>query len=221
MIQSVDRAIRVLTALQGARRMTLSELAARLPAGDPVPMIELGHAFELSHHYDEALVAYDDAGSIAPASPVGPREGGLRCAHWGEVQEAQPRLEEAVRRGAVDAETFHALGLVRVHMGDYDGAAEAYRAGIRADPDQVESWIGLATVAVARDDGAGALEAYDAILARHPAFASAHLGRAWALARLGRVAEARKVLDTAEQLGAPRANVARQRAAMDAPVGMH
>jgi DNA-binding IclR family transcriptional regulator len=29
-IQSVDRAIRVLTALQGARRMTLSELAARL-----------------------------------------------------------------------------------------------------------------------------------------------------------------------------------------------
>ncbi len=30
MIQSVDRAIRVLTALQGARRMTLSEIAARL-----------------------------------------------------------------------------------------------------------------------------------------------------------------------------------------------
>lgn len=30
MIQSVDRAIRVLTALQGARRMTLSELATRL-----------------------------------------------------------------------------------------------------------------------------------------------------------------------------------------------
>ena len=29
-IQSVDRAIRVLTALQGARRMSLSELAARL-----------------------------------------------------------------------------------------------------------------------------------------------------------------------------------------------
>src|SRR6476660_3311304 len=30
MIQSVDRAIRILTALQGARRMTLSELAGRL-----------------------------------------------------------------------------------------------------------------------------------------------------------------------------------------------
>ena len=29
-IQSIDRAIRVLTALQGARRMSLSELAARL-----------------------------------------------------------------------------------------------------------------------------------------------------------------------------------------------
>ena len=30
MIQSVDRALRVLTALQGARRMSLAELAARL-----------------------------------------------------------------------------------------------------------------------------------------------------------------------------------------------
>ena len=34
MIQSVDRAIRVLTALQGARRMSLSELSARLAKVD-------------------------------------------------------------------------------------------------------------------------------------------------------------------------------------------
>jgi protein O-GlcNAc transferase len=197
-----------------AARAEASELAKRLAPGDPAPSIELGHALELAHRYDEALEAYDSAASAAPASPDGPREGGLRAAHWGELQDALPRLEEAVRRGARDAETYHALGLVRLHLGDLDGAVQAYRAGVAADPAQVDCWIGLASVAVTRGDAAGALEAYDAVLARHPRFASAYLGRAWALARAGRTAEARQALDTAERLGAPRENLARQRAAL-------
>jgi tetratricopeptide (TPR) repeat protein len=197
-----------------AARAEASELAKRLSPGDPTPMIELGHALELSHRYDEALAAYDDAASAAPASPAGPREGGMRAARWGELQDALPRLEEAVRRGAADAETFHTLGLVRLNLGDYDGARQAYRAGTLADPTQVDSWLGLATVAVARGDATGALEAYDSILARHPRAASAHLGRAWALAMLGRAAEATAALDLAAQLGAPRENVERQRAAL-------
>jgi Flp pilus assembly protein TadD len=202
--------------LPGARTEA-GELAKRLPPADPEPMIELGHAFELSHRYDEALAAYDDAASVAPASPQGPREGGERCARWGELNEALPRLEEAVRRGAHDGETFHTLGLVRLHLGDVDGAAEAYRAGTLADPAGVESWLGLATVAITRGDAAGALQAYDAVLTRHPRFAGAHLGRAYALGLLGRVADARAALDVAEQLGAPRENVARQRAALASP----
>lgn len=200
-----------------AARAEASEFAKHLPAGDPSPLLELGHALELSHRYDEALAAYDEAAAVAPSSPEGPREGGMRCARWGELQQARPRLEEAVRRGAHDEATWHALGLVRVHLGDYDAAEEAYRAGTLADPSQVESWLGLATVAVVRGDAAAALRAYDAVLARHPRFASAVLGRAWALAKLGRVADARQALDLATQLGAPADNVARQRAALDAP----
>jgi tetratricopeptide (TPR) repeat protein len=198
-----------------AARAETSELARRLPPADPAPMIELGHALELSHRYDEALAAYDDAASSSPFSPDGPREGGMRCAHWGELQDALPRLEEAVRRGARDAETFHALGLVRLHLGDYDGAQEAYRAGTLADPTGLESWLGLATVAVTRGDAPSALAAYDAILAQHPRFASAYLGRAWALARMGRTTDARTAIDRAEQLGASKENVARQRAALE------
>lgn len=194
----------------------VTELAKHLPPNDPSPLLELGHAFELSHHYDEALAAYDQAAAIAPASPEGPLEGGMRCARWGELEEARPRLEEAIRRGARDEPTWHALGLVRLHLGDYDAAAEAYRAGTLADPNQADSWLGLATLAVLRGDAAGALEAYDAVLARHPRFASAQLGRAWALARLGRTSDARDALERAEQLGAARENVARQRAALQA-----
>jgi tetratricopeptide (TPR) repeat protein len=199
--------------MPGARRET-EELARRLGAGDPTPYVELGHALELAHRYDEALDAYDEAASAAPGSPAGPREGGLRTARWGEAEAARPRLEEAVRRGANDAETWHALGLVRLHLGDYDAAAEAYRAGIAADPRAPESWLGLASVAVTRGDAAGALDAYDHVLALRPRFAAAELGRAWALAKLGRREEAARALDRAEALGAPAQNVARQRAAL-------
>lgn len=201
----------------GAARAELAELAKVLPPGDPTPWIELGHAYELSHKYEEALAAYDEAAKVAPESPAGPREGGMRCARWGEVDEARPRLEEAIRRGAKDAATYHALGLVRVHQKDLDGAEEAYRAGAAADASGAENWLGLATVAVMRGDGAKALAAYDAVLARRPRFAAAQLGRAWALAKLGRKDEARDAIDRAEEMGAPRANVAKARAQLAAP----
>jgi tetratricopeptide (TPR) repeat protein len=200
----------------GARTES-EELARRMGPADPTPYVELGHALELAHRYDEALEAYDQAATVAPTSPAGPREGGMRAAQWGEVEWARPRLEEAVRRGANDAETWHALGLVRLHLGDADGAAEAYRAGAKVEPAAPESWLGLATVAVSRGDGAGALAAYERLLALRPRFAPAELGRAWALAKLGRKDEAARALDHAEELGAPAANIARQRAALAAP----
>jgi cytochrome c-type biogenesis protein CcmH/NrfG len=140
----------------------------------------------------------------------------MRAAHWGEVEWARPRLEEAVKRGANDAETWHALGLVRLHLGDAEGAEQAYRTGTAVDPAAPESWLGLATVAVSRGDAAGALVAYERLLVLRPRFAAAELGRAWALATLGRKDEATRALDHAEELGAPPQNVAKQRAALAA-----
>jgi tetratricopeptide (TPR) repeat protein len=201
--------------LPGARAQA-EELSRLEGAGDPTAYIELGHAFELAHRYDEALAAYDEAGAAAPTSPEGPREGGLRCARWGESEQARPRLEEAVRRGATDVETWHALGLVRLHLGDLEGAEQAYRAGAAADPHAPECWLGLATVAITAGDAAKALEAYDQVVARRPRFAPAVLGRAWALAKLGRSGEALRALDQAEEMGAPADNVARQRASLAA-----
>jgi tetratricopeptide (TPR) repeat protein len=214
------RARRLLVRLLGltgdmpAARREAEELARRVGPNDPTPYLELGHALELAHRYDEALQAYDDAAAAVPSSPAGPREGGMRCARWGETEAARPRLEEAVRRGANDVETWHALGLVRLHLGDFEGAEQAYRAGAAADAKAPESWLGLASVAVAQGDAAKALDAYDHLLALRPRFAPAELGRAWALARLGRKADAARALDHAAELGAPAANVARQRAAL-------
>jgi tetratricopeptide (TPR) repeat protein len=197
-----------------AARGQVEELARWMPPNDPAPFIELGHAFELNHKYDEALEAYDQAASVAPASPAGPREGGMRAARWGELEMAEPRLAEALRRGAGDAETWHTLGLVRLHRDDYEGAAAAYRSGAASDPKCGPCWLGVATVGLMQSDPAMALEGYDHVLALSPRFASAQLGRAWALAQLGRVSEAGNALDTAQDLGAPPGPIARQRAAL-------
>lgn len=200
-----------------AARIQVDELAKRLPAGDPTPWIELGHAYELAHRFEEALAAYDEAAERAKESPAGPREGGMRAARWGETDAARPRLEEAIKRGANDSELFHALGLCLLHDKDYDGAVAAYQKGIAANPNDDTNVLGLASVAVARGDGAAALAAYDRLLAKNPRWASGELGRAWALAKLGRTNEARAALDRAEALGAQKSFIDKQRAELAAP----
>ena len=204
-----------------AAKLETDELSKRMPPGDPTPWIELGHAYELSHKFEEALAAYDQAADAAPNSPVGPREGWLRAARWGEAEEARPRLEEAKKRGAKDAELLHSLGLVRLHARDYDGAAAAYREGAAVEKEGVDNLVGLATVALARGDAKGALAAYDAIAQRRPTFAAAQLGRAYALARLGRTVEGKAAVDRAEELGAPPANVKKLRELLASPAAAH
>jgi Flp pilus assembly protein TadD len=198
-----------------AAEREVHELERRLP-NDPAPWIELGHAYELVHRFEEALEAYDKASAVAPSSPIGPLEGGKRAARWGELEEAAPRLEEAIRRGSRDPETFHVLGLVRLNQGELEAATAAYKEGLAIDPKSTENILGLASVAVVRGDAAAALSAYDAIAAQKPSFASAQLGRAWALGKLGRRAEAEKAILRATELGAPAASVEAQRRALAA-----
>jgi tetratricopeptide (TPR) repeat protein len=200
----------------GAARKEAERLAAQLGPGSPLPWIELGHALELAHRYDEALAFYDRAAEVAPRDPAGPRTGGLRSARWGERELARPRLEEALRRAPRDASTWHALGVVLLELGELDQAEHAYRSGLLADPRALENRIGLATLALVRRDASAALHEYDSILAARPRFADAQLGRAWALAELSRFTEAERALADAVRLGASPAIVTRQRKALAA-----
>ena len=209
--------ILALTSRMDLAKAECEALARIMPRGSPRPAIELGHAYELSHEYEQALASYDEAAQIAPASVEGPRVGGLRAARWGEVELALPRLEEAYRRGATDVETLHALALARVHAGRLEEAEGAYRLALRLHPDAHECWLGLATVALVRKDYAAALAAYERLIAALPGSHQASLGRAYALAKLGRREEARAELGRAESLGAPAANVAKQKAALVSP----
>jgi tetratricopeptide (TPR) repeat protein len=196
----------------GAAERTAGTLAARLPADSPTPWIELGHAFEIGHRYEEALAAYDKAASVAPSDSAGPRVGGMRAARWGEAELAEPRLEESLRRNARDEAVWHALGLVRLHLGDLDGAKTAYLSGLAADPAALEDRLGLATVALAEHRPAEALAQYDNVLQRRPSFGDGHLGRAWALIALGRYDDAKASLAEARRLGADARAIALQEA---------
>jgi tetratricopeptide (TPR) repeat protein len=191
-------------------------LAELLPPGSPVPWIELGAACELSHRYDEALAAYDRAASVAPADASGPKQGGMRAARWGELELAEPRLREAVRRDPSDGEAWHALGLVCVGLGELDAARQAYGAGIAIDPNALENRLGLATVALRLNDPAAALAQYDLLLAARPKFTDALLGKSWSLILMGDYGSAAAALTRAEQLGADRGSIARQRAELRA-----
>jgi tetratricopeptide (TPR) repeat protein len=189
-------------------------LAGLLPPDSPLPWIELGHSYELAHDYERALGAYDRASEVSPTSAEGPKRGGLRAARWGQLDLAEPRLAEATRRDAADAETWHALGVVRLGLGKHDAAREAYSAGLLAEPEALENRLGLATVALGTSRPAEALEQYDLIIAARPAHASAWLGRSWSLLLLGRLDEADASLREAEARRADAAVVEKQRAAI-------
>lgn len=195
----------------GAAERQVEELEHILGSKSPVPFVELGHALELSHRYDEALAAYDRAADAAPNDALGPLTGGLRAARWGEPELAEPRLTEATRRGPKDPAAWHALGLVRLSLHNPDGAQQAYRAGLLADPQSAENHVGLATVALSRGDLAAAITEYDAVVALRPRFADAQLGRSFALMGLGRFDEARRALAEATRLGGDRRAIAAQR----------
>ena len=195
----------------GSARAEAERLAERLGPQSPTPWLELGHALELAHRYDEALAFYDRAAEVAPRDPEGPRTGGERAARWGEHELARPRLEEALRRAPRDAETWHALGVVCLGLGDLPGAEHAYRSGLMADVNALENRIGLATVALLQHDASAALREYETILAARPSFADAELGRSWALIELGRLDEAERALERAHALGADPRIVQRQR----------
>jgi tetratricopeptide (TPR) repeat protein len=205
----------------GRAQAQAQALAKALGPTSPVPWVELGYALELNHRYDEALEQYDRAAQVAPSDPLGPLTAGLRAARWGEPELAEPRLIEALRRDARDPEAWHALGLARARLGNLDGAADAYRSGLRADPRALENRVGLATLALLRGDASAALAEYDALISARPQFADAHLGRSWALMKLGRLDDAQHALDRAQELGASARPLGAQRRALASLRSMH
>jgi tetratricopeptide (TPR) repeat protein len=213
--QETPREHAILRVVRGDLRGGTKELEALRDASpkDPRAWIDLGHAYELAHRYEDALDCYDRAAEIAPTSPDGPREGGLRAAAWGEYEAAKPRLLEAIARGDRVIDTYHGLGLVELQLGDHEAAKKAYLQGLDQPGGDHDATcvLGLATLAVVEEDAKGALHWYDELARRRPELAGAEFGRAWALTKLRKFDDAIQALDAAASLGGRAEDVTRMR----------
>ena len=99
MIQSVDRAIRVLTALQGARRMSLSELSARL---DLAPSTTHGIVRTLIEH---GMVVQERGSSRYQLGPAVLRLGNVYLDTLELRSKAIPWAEDLARRSGLAVRT--------------------------------------------------------------------------------------------------------------------
>ena len=99
MIQSVDRAIRVLTALQGARRMSLSELSARL---DLAPSTTHGIVRTLVEH---GMVVQERGSSRYQLGPAVLRLGNVYLDTLELRSKAVPWAEDLARRTGMAVRT--------------------------------------------------------------------------------------------------------------------
>ncbi|HEX3295480.1 MAG TPA: IclR family transcriptional regulator [Nocardioides sp.] len=99
MIQSVDRAIRVLTALQGARRMSLSELSARL---DLAPSTTHGIVRTLVEH---GMVVQERGSSRYQLGPAVLRLGNVYLDTLELRSKAIPWAEDLARRSGLAVRT--------------------------------------------------------------------------------------------------------------------
>jgi DNA-binding IclR family transcriptional regulator len=152
-IQSVDRAIRILTALQGARRMSLSELAARLEL--PPPTVH-GIVRTLVAH---GMVGQDPGSSRYQLGPAVLRLGNvyldtleLRSRSLAWAEELGRRSGCAVRVGVLLAEDV----VIIHHEPRPDGTRQMPEVGIVIPAHA--SALGKAMLAFSPDDAAALLD---------------------------------------------------------------
>ena len=109
----------------------------------------------------------------------------------GQHREALEVLEQAVARGAAEAEVFHLLGAVRLSLDDAGGAVGDLERALQLAPGDWKIWNRLGVAHLRLQDVSAAAEAFEQAVAAAP-YAShpyAHLARLYD--RLGRPGQAR------------------------------
>jgi len=109
-------------------------------------------------------------------------------------------------RPAVSPEQRYNEGLALAKRRDWRGAETAYRDALRAKPTLAEAWNGLGFALRNQEKYDEAVRAYGEALRLRPDYPEAmeYLGEAYV--KMGRLADARRLLDRLRQLGAREAD---------------
>lgn len=202
---------------EAARHPTIAEAAALLARGRVVEaearLLAVPREGEIAGLAAalEAIIATSrlepDAAAAAArrAVALAPEAAGPRLA-WSYVRQASGAIEAALRdadeaaRLAPESTLARArLAELRMMTGDLAGARRDAEASLER-ADQALGHLVLGHVELAASRPQRALERFEAALARAPEDPQAHLGRALALVRTNRLAEARAGFDTAAAL---------------------
>jgi len=112
-------------------------LAEILPRDSPIPFVELGHAFELSHRFEEALGAYDRASEVAPRDALG-----LVRVSLGQLEAARQAYVNGLRADPMALENQLGLATVALRMNEPEQALAAYESLLAARPSFAGALLG-------------------------------------------------------------------------------
>ncbi|MDR3525921.1 MAG: sulfotransferase [Rhizomicrobium sp.] len=139
---------------------------------------------------EEAKNFLQRAAAAAPADAAVHHHLGLLLLRLGFPSDAAREAEAALERNPDLAEAWSTLGAARTALGETDKALACLNRAIALSPDDPEIFKTLGQVALQRDLPDAALDFFDKALARQPRAITAQLGRAEALAALGRQGDA-------------------------------
>jgi tetratricopeptide (TPR) repeat protein len=128
---------------------------------------------------------------LAPDSATVRHRLGTALFLQGDVSGAKAQFEEVVRRTPDFAKARYSLGLLLMTSGRPEEALEQLSAAVKHDPGYAEARLRLAEILRGTGRARESLAEYDHVLATDPQSAEARFGRALALMRLRRYAEAR------------------------------
>lgn len=131
----------------------------------------------------EALVA---SGTVALAGATPSAASGL--------------FEHAIQVNPRDGRSWSGLAMARMVVGELGEASRAFRKAVAFMPGHVGTWIAFGWCQVLTKDPEAALQSFEAALALDGNFGESHGAAAVALARLGRVADAKREIEIALRL---------------------
>jgi tetratricopeptide (TPR) repeat protein len=173
--------------------------AAERQPDDPALVGHLAMVLHAWEEWDSAAATYRLAQKLAPRDHRWWHLAGLLETRRGRHEEALHLFERAADLAPGELAVRLRVAEARLETGDLEGSERLFTELARHSSTVAAAEYGLGRAAMSRGDAAKALLHFDTAVAAYADFGAAHYGRAMALRRLGRTAEAAEALDRQQQ----------------------
>jgi protein O-mannosyl-transferase len=178
-----DRALEVLNQALSIRPNADSSLFAR------------GDSYALKGQYKEAISDYKAAVALRPDVGFFHLRLGATYIRAGDTAGAEQEFMKLAEDPNLGADANHNLGILRMDAGDNDGAQAFFQAALAQRPNYPEVHHDLGQVLLRKGMPDRAIEEFRSALGQKPDFALAIASLSQAYEKVGKLAEARQVLD--------------------------